>query len=156
MTDDRRAAPIRPTAQRIAKGDIIEAREERGARPKPWQSIESVQDELLACSVITKRAWEAANSIQRQYFLANGSGVAAASLEPTVDGASRDISNHQAVAKLQIARWSRDLAPSLFACLESVIGLGKSPSRWARDAGQHPATGRVVLIAALEQFGINH
>lgn len=156
IDDDRIARPVRPTAERMAKGDIIKNEEMRGERPKPWQSVESVQDELLAGALISKRAWEAANAFQRMYFLANGSGMAASSMTPPVDGSSKDISKAAGDAKLSVARWSRELAPTLFECLESVIGVGKAPSRWARDAGHHPACGRLVLIAALEQFGIDH
>ena len=151
---EHKRAAVRPTAERLAKGDVIAAIEERGARAKPWQSIESVQDELLAGALISRRAWEAANEFQSAYYRANGSGMRAQGTGEPVSKSTGDMSNKQALAKLQITRWSHALAPVLFECLESVIGIGKSPSRWARDASHHPACGKLTLITALEQFAL--
>jgi hypothetical protein len=137
----------------MAKGGVIEAAEGRGERPKPWHTFEAVQDGLLAGSLITKRAWEAGNLFRETYECANGSGVHAAGTN-RVDGLSHEVAEHTAQAKLRVSRWRRGLAPQLFDCLESVLGCGKSSSGWARDIGEHPASGRIILVAALEQFAL--
>lgn len=155
MTAETKAAPTRPTPERMAKGDIVQNPETRGERPKPWHTFEAVQDGLLAGGLISKRAWEAANLFRETYERSAGSGMRAAGTG-RVDGMNHDIGEHTAQAKLRIARWSRELAPPLFACLEGVLGLGKGASTWAKDAGEHPAAGRIILIAALEQFALAH
>lgn len=152
MTEPK-AAPTRPTPERMAQGGVIENPEVRGERPKPWHTFEAVQDGLLAAGLITKRGWEAATLFRETYERANGSGVHAAGVN-RVDGLSHDIADHQAQAKLRITRWSHELAPQLFSCLESVLGCGKSPSRWAADINEHPACGRIVLVSAIEQFAL--
>lgn len=152
---EAKAAPVRPTAERMARGDVVQNPEVRGERPKPWYTFEAVQDGLLAGNLITKRGWEAANLFRETYERSAGSGMHAAGTS-RVDGQRHDIADDAANAKLKVGRWARDLAPPLFSCLEAVLGTGKGASEWARDTGEHPACGRIILIAAIEQFALAH
>jgi len=152
MTAEPKAAPVRPTAERIAQGGVIENPEVRGERPKPWWTFESPHDGLLAAGLISKEAWEGAQDFQQTYMIANGSGVGAAGLEPAVNGSKKSITEAAANAKLKIARWSRQLAPELFKVLEDVLGWRKSLTEWATRERWHQATSRQLLCIALEQF----
>jgi hypothetical protein len=148
------AAPIRPTPERIAQGGIVQNPEDRGGRPKPWHSFEAPHDGLLAASLISKQAWEAGSKFREAYETLCGTGVRAGSWERGVDGRRTDFTDRQHQASLDLVRWARKLSEPLYDCLEGIMGLGKSPSRWAADRGEHPACGRIVLIAALEQFAL--
>lgn len=155
MTETK-AAPIRPTPERIRQGGVVENPEARGERPKPWYTFESVHDGLLAGGLITKQAWQAGEDFKRTWYLANGSGVASGSMEPRVNGSSGDIGQAQANAKACINRWSKQLAPAIFECLDSVMGHGHAPTVWASGAGWHPATARVFICTCLEQFALTN
>lgn len=148
---ETKAAPVRPTAERMAQGGVIPNEADMG-RPKPWSTFESIQDQLLAETAISLDGFHAANKFMEMHRAANGSGMAGQNWRASVDGSTRDISERQAQAKLRITRWSHGLAPSLFEVLDSVIGFGKRPSTWARDTKRHPTNGREILIAAIEQL----
>lgn len=143
---------IRPTPERMAQGGIIPVPENRGERPKPWQAFESIHDEFLAGAKISRQAWEAANVFQRNYLEAIGPDVKAQSYTRVDNSMDRFDGTENLAAVIAVKRWSRDLAPDLFGILASCLGHQVSPSRWARDNDEHPAAGRVLLIAAMEQF----
>lgn len=147
---------VRPTAERIAKGGVIQAAEERMGRPKPWHTFESIHDGLLAEGRISSRAWQSANEFLSVYQLANGSGVRAGGYGEPVSKSTGEMGNRQAMAKVRVKLWSNNLAPDLFDILETVLALGqKSPSGWARDRNMHPTAGAYILAAAMEQFSIS-
>jgi len=154
MTDERRAGPVRPTPERMAQGGVIIPDEDKFGRPKPWHTFESAHDGLLAAGLISQRGWHAANVFQQTYRLACGSGTKASNWEVRIDGDIKDFSQEQANAVSRVQRWSRSLAPALFSCLESVLGLGVASSRWARDRGEHPASGRLMLVSSVEQLAL--
>lgn len=156
MTAERRSAPIRPTPERIAKGGVIENPEARGEKPKPWWTFESPHDGLLAAGLISKQAWQAGEDFKRTWYLACGSGVAGGSVGTKVDGATADIGRAQSDAKGRLQRWSRALAPEIYRCLETVMGIGHPPTAWASEAGWHPATARVFVCTCLEQFALTN
>lgn len=148
-------AAIRPTPERMARGGVIVAEGDRFGTPKPWMFFDAAHDALLAEGKITQDAWHGGNKFLAAYYLANGSGVAAQSYAVKVDCSSReDVSKSAADAKLEIGRWSRQLAHPLFDCLENVLAFRVAPSRYARDGNKHPVIGKELLIAALEQFAL--
>lgn len=154
MTETK-ASPVRPTAERIAQGGVIENPEERGGKPKPWWTFESPHDGLLAAGMITKQAWEAADKFKKAWTVAQGTGCSAGSMEPRVDGGrGGDISKAYLVANQELNNWSKMLAPEIYRCLVSVVGSGEHPTVWASAAKWHPATARVFLCTSMEQLAL--
>ena len=148
--------PVRPTEFRIRQGGVIPAKTERGAGDKPWSVFEGIHDVYLAERLITIDAWHAGNKFIKAYYAANGSGVAAQSYAVKVCSSNhQEFTKAMSEARESLVKWHEKLAPSLFSCLESILGLGKAPSTYARDIGKHPTIGKELFISALEQFALS-
>lgn len=144
------AEAIRPTAERMAKGDVIERAPERGRREaKPWYAAENIISVYLVDKVITERQARAGFQFQEVYYRGNGSPCRAASWSPPIAGSVNDYTDNQVSAKGQLRAYRERLGPDLYSCMEGVCGLGQTHSRWAADRHDHPSSGKVMMRAAL-------
>lgn len=144
------AEAIRPTPERMAKGDVVARAQDRGQREaKPWYAAENIVTVYLADKVISERQARAGFQFQETYYRANGSPCRAASWSPPIAGSVDDWTDNQVSAKVQLRTYRERLGPDFFSCLESVCGLGLTHSRWAADRNDHPSSGKVMMRAAL-------
>lgn len=145
----------RPTPERIAKGGIIQATEERGTRPKPWNAATALYDHYFMEAIITLRQWRAADSFTRLYYRAQGSPWRAQSWEVAISGSEHTLSDSRIAAQGALTVAATRLGPDLYGVLRDVCGLHISMSRWARGRNEHPAAGQPFLKAALDMYA-NH
>lgn len=142
-------AVVRPTPERIRKGDVIANVVQRGEEEKPWNTL-TLPHEFLDIPELYKQA---GSRFHIAYITAHGSDTRTHKWERGVDGGQRrDISPEQADARKDLARWEKLLEPSLYAVLVASCGHGQASSRWASDREEHPSCGPFALAVACGQL----
>jgi len=149
MVDEPRAAPIRPTPERLAKGGVIVPEEDRLGRAKPWYARECLVDVYAGDGTITPRQAMAGYNFRSLWYRAHGSDVKAQSLQTRIMGGANEMSDGKEAAqetlKLIAARYGSDM----FSCLRAIVGQGETWSHWARSRGEWPQAGKLALRMSL-------
>lgn len=156
QTDD--APVVRPTDERLKKGDIFQTQEGRGDKAKPWNAASALFDIYLIDGEIDRRQWQAADHFARIFFRAHGSPWRTQTWQGPINGSGSDLSDSRLTAQgaLTVAR-SR-LGQDIYSLLESVCGLHSYPSTWAKknvrykSRGEHPAAGLTLLRVGLSLY----
>ena len=144
-----KAAPVRPTAERMAKGGVIEAKEERGTAAKPWYAQECLIDVYVGNGTITKRQAMAGYDFRVLWYRAHGASVRAANLEGRVTGGKAEMSDSAEAAVSQLKMLAERYGSDMFSCLRGIVGMGETWSHWARARGEYPQAGRLALRMSL-------
>ena len=149
--DKRGPAIERPTAERMAKGGVIQSDQSRGDKPKPWYARECLIDVYAGDGTITKRQAMAGYNFRSLWYTAHGSDVKSQAFQPRVSGGVEEFTDRREAAIEQLKLLAEKYGRDIFNCLRAIVGQGETWSHWARARGEWPSSGKLALRMSLNR-----